>query len=117
MHPTNSVPLQRKTALGQLPIAGHPTLIEEPLGVACTAAAPPSSPGSQLDNLDWSFLSPLQSCKSPGLSHLIHLGKSPRFSPAQSLSPARGIQSLAYAFEQVGLVNIVKRYIATLFSN
>ena len=106
--------LQRNTALGQLSVAGYPTSIEKPLGVACTAAAPPTSTGSQLDDLDWSFLSPLQSCKSPGLSHL---RKSPRFSPAQSLSPARGIHSLAHAFEQVGLLTFVHVYIAALSSN
>ena len=102
--------LQRKTALGQLLVTSYPTSIEKPFGVACAAAAPPSSPGSQLDDMELSFLdsflSPLKSCKSPRPSHL---GRSPRsspaqlLSPAQSLSPAQAFNSLAHAFEQVGL--------------
>ena len=60
--------------------------------------------GSQLDGLDFSFLSPLKSCKSPSL---FHVRSSPvQLSPAPSLScsPAMGVQSLAHAFKQVGLV-------------
>ena len=95
--------LQRKTALGQLPVACYPTSIEKPLSVACTAAAHPTSPGSQLDDLELSilesFLSPLKSCRSPRLSHL---DRSPGFSPAQSLSPLQGVNNLAHAFEQAG---------------
>ena len=69
----------------------------------------------ELSFLD-SFLSPLKSCKSPRPSHV---GRSPRFSPAQllspaqstqSLSPAQGFNSLAHAFEQVGLLIVMYTY-------